>query len=63
MVIEAVIEKEKTDFKYEMAHGGKNYKKGTDDRADAVVIVRAGEFLLRNKDNQGFLTEKIILTD
>ena len=63
MVIEAVIEKEKTDFKYEMARGGKNYKKGTDDRADAVVIVRAGEFLLRNEANQGFLTEKIILTD
>ena len=63
MVIEAVIEKEKTAFKYEMARGGKNYKKGTDDRADAVVIARAGEFLLRNKDNEGFLTEKIVLVD
>jgi len=63
MVIEAVIEKEKSRFKYEMARGGKNYKRGTDDRADAVVIARAGEFLLRNKDNKGFLTEKIILTD
>ena len=41
--------------------GGKNYKKGTDDRADAVVIVRAGEFLLRNKNNEGYLTEKIAL--
>ena len=61
MVIEAVIEKEKTAFRYEMARGGRNYKKGTDDRADAIVIARAGEFLLRNKDNQGFLTEKIIL--
>ena len=63
MVIEAVIEKEKTAFKYEMARGGKNYKRGTDDRADAVVIARAGEYLLRNKDNKGFLTEKIILVD
>tara|TARA_R100000231_G_scaffold81414_1_gene62386 strand:+ start:325 stop:903 length:579 start_codon:yes stop_codon:yes gene_type:complete len=63
MVIEAVIEKEKSRFKYEMARGGKNYKRGTDDRADAIVIARAGEFLLRNKDNKGFLTEKIILTD
>lgn len=63
MVIEAVIEKEKTAFKYEMARGGKNYKKGTDDRADAIVIARAGEFLLRNKDNEGFLSEKIILVD
>ena len=27
MVIESVIEKEKTAFKYEMARGGKNYKK------------------------------------
>tara|TARA_A100001515_G_scaffold107453_1_gene88271 strand:+ start:34 stop:612 length:579 start_codon:yes stop_codon:yes gene_type:complete len=63
MVIEAVIEKEKTAFKYEMARGGKNYKKGTDDRADAIVIARAGEYLLRNKDNKGFLTEKIILVD
>jgi len=63
MVIEAVIEKEKTAFKYEMARGGKNFKKGTDDKADAVVIVRAGEFILRNKDNKGFLTEKIILVD
>tara|TARA_A100001515_G_C4528037_1_gene195914 strand:- start:51 stop:629 length:579 start_codon:yes stop_codon:yes gene_type:complete len=63
MVIEAVIEKEKTAFKYEMARGGRNYKKGTDDRADAVVIARAGEYLIRNKDNEGFLTEKIILVD
>ena len=63
MVIESVIEKEKTAFKYEMARGGKNYKKGTDDRADAIVIARAGEFLLRNKDNEGFLSEKIILVD
>lgn len=63
MVVEWVIEKEKVSFKYEMARGGKNYKKGTDDKADAVVIARAGEFLLRNKDNQGLLTEKIILTD
>ena len=59
----SVIEKEKTAFKYEMARGGKNYKKGTDDRADAIVIARAGEFLLRNKDNEGFLSEKIILVD
>ena len=63
MVIEAVIEKEKSNFKYEMARGGKNYKRGTDDRADAIVIARAGEFLLKNKHNEGFLTEKIILTD
>jgi len=63
MVIEAVIEKEKTAFSYEMARGGKNFKRGTDDRADAVVIARAGEFLLRNKDNKGFLTEKIVLTE
>jgi len=63
MVIESVIEKEKTSFPYEMARGGKNYKKGTDDRADAVVIARAGEFLLRNKDTEGFLTEKIVLVD
>ena len=63
MVIESVIEKEKSAFTYEMARGGKNYKKGTDDRADAIVIARAGEFLLRNKDNDGFLTEKIVLVD
>lgn len=63
MVIEAVIEKEKTAFTYEMARGGQNYKKGTDDRADAIVIARAGEFLLKNKDNEGFLTEKIVLVD
>ena len=63
MVIEAVIEKEKTSFRYEMARGGRNYKRGTDDRADAIVIARAGEFLLRNKDNEGFLSEKIILVD
>jgi len=63
MVVEAVIEKEKSAFKYELARGGRNYKKGTDDRADAIVIARAGEFLLRNKDNKGFLTEKIVLVD
>ena len=63
MVIEAVIEKEKTAFKYEMARGGKNYKKGTDDRADAVVIARAGEFLIKNANNKGYLTDKITLTD
>ncbi len=63
MVIQAVIEREKTSFPYEMARGGKNYKRGTDDRADAVVIARAGEFLLKNKDNKGFLTDKIVLTE
>jgi hypothetical protein len=63
MVIESVIEKEKNAFKYEMARGGKNYKRGTDDRADAIVIARAGEYLLRNKDSKGFLTEKIVLID
>ena len=63
MVIEAVKEKEKTAFTFEMARGGKNYKKGTDDRADAVVIVRAGEFLLKNEDNKGYLTDKITLMD
>jgi hypothetical protein len=63
MVIESVIEKEKNAFSYEMARGGRNYKKGTDDKADAIVIARAGEFILRNKDNQGFLTEKIVLVD
>ena len=46
-----------------MARGGKNYKKGTDDRADAVVIVRAGEFLLKNENNRGYLTDKITLMD
>ena len=46
-----------------MARGGKNYKKGTDDKADAVVIARAGHFVLRNQDNEGFLTEKIVLVE
>jgi len=63
MVIEKVIENEKTRFKAELARGGKNFKHGTDDRADAVVIARAGEFLLRNEGNEGFLTEKITLTE
>ena len=63
MVIESVIDKEKNAFSYEMARGGKNYKRGTDDKADAIVIARAGEFLLKNKDNEGFLTEKIVLVD
>ena len=63
MVIESVVDKEKNAFSYEMARGGKNYKRGTDDRADAIVIARAGEFLLKNKDNEGFLTEKIVLVD
>tara|TARA_R110000737_G_scaffold335734_1_gene354680 strand:- start:70 stop:645 length:576 start_codon:yes stop_codon:yes gene_type:complete len=63
MVVEAVNDKEKSAFRYEMARGGKNYKKGTDDRADAVVIARAGEFLLKNADNQGYLTDKITLVD
>ena len=63
MVVEAVNDKEKSAFRYEMARGGKNYKKGTDERADAVVIARAGEFLLKNADNQGYLTDKITLVD
>ena len=63
MVVEAVKEKEKTSFTFEMARGGKNYKKGTDDRADAIVIARAGEFLLKNADNQGYLADKITLVD
>jgi hypothetical protein len=63
MVIEAVKEKEKIAFTLEMARGGKNYKKGTDDRADAVVIARAGEFLIKNEDTKGYLTDKITLVD
>jgi len=63
MVIEAVIEREKIAFSYEMARGGRNYKKGTDDKADAVVIARAGEFLIKNQENNGFLTEKIVVLD
>tara|TARA_R110000744_G_scaffold56009_1_gene118174 strand:- start:383 stop:958 length:576 start_codon:yes stop_codon:yes gene_type:complete len=63
MVVEAVKEKEKTSFTFEMARGGKNYKKGTDDRADAIVIARAGEFLLKNAENEGYLTDKITLVD
>ena len=63
MVIEAVIVREQPAFRYEMARGGRNYKKGTDDRADAIVIARAGEFLLKNENNEGFLTEKIVLLD
>lgn len=63
MVIEKVIENEKNSFFAELARGGKNFKHGTDDRADAVVIARAGEFLLRNEGNEGYLTEKITLTE
>ena len=63
MVIEKVIESEKNSFFAELARGGKNFKHGTDDRADAVVIARAGEFLMRNEGNEGFLTEKITLTE
>ena len=58
-----LAEKEKNSFSYEMARGGRNFKKGTDDKADAVVIARAGEFILKNQNNKGFLTEKIILTE
>ena len=56
-------EKEKTALPFEMARGGKNDKKGTDYRDDAIVIVRAGEFLLKNADNKGYLTDKITLMD
>ena len=46
-----------------LPNGRQSGGQGTDDRADAVVIARAGEFLLKNKDNEGFLTEKIVLVD
>jgi hypothetical protein len=41
-----------------MARGGRNFKKGTDDRADAVVIARAGEYIRRTRTTRGSLQKK-----
>lgn len=60
LIIETVVEKEKTAFSVgELTKFG-NYKKGIDDKADAVVIARAGEFLLKNEENEGFSAGKLI---
>lgn len=59
MVVEKVIEKEGTKFSWSFNRNGINYSKGVDDRADAIVIARYAESLIKNKDSKGFLTTKM----
>lgn len=59
MVVEKVIEKEGSKFKWSYNRNGVNYSKGVDDRADAIVVARYAEFLIRNENNKGILTTKM----
>jgi|10_taG_2_1085330.scaffolds.fasta_scaffold17968_3 hypothetical protein len=59
LIVQNVIEKEGDKFEWSYNRNGVNYSKGVDDRADAVVTARFGEFLERNKDNEGILTAKM----
>ena len=54
-IIETVIETEGNKFDWSYNRGGVNYQTGTDDRADAVVIARYGEYLVKTKDDKPFL--------
>tara|TARA_Y100000592_G_scaffold63475_1_gene98947 strand:+ start:2357 stop:3004 length:648 start_codon:yes stop_codon:yes gene_type:complete len=59
MVVEKVIEKEGEKFQWSFNRNGVNYATGVEDRADAVVVARYGEFMERNKNNSGILTTKM----
>ena len=59
IAVEHVIEKEGTKFNWAFNRNGVNYAKGVNDRADAVVVARFGEFWERNKENEAMLDTKM----
>tara|TARA_B100001094_G_scaffold307474_2_gene339202 strand:+ start:1194 stop:1841 length:648 start_codon:yes stop_codon:yes gene_type:complete len=63
MVVEKVIETEGDKFEWSFNRNGVNYATGVEDRADAVVVARYGEFTERNKNNSGILTTKMKIDD
>tara|TARA_E500000318_G_scaffold13142_1_gene12216 strand:- start:513 stop:1145 length:633 start_codon:yes stop_codon:yes gene_type:complete len=63
MIVQAVIENEGDRFKWSYNRGGVNYATGVDDRADAVVVARFGEYLLKTENDSPFLSENMSLLD
>jgi len=59
IVIKSVIENEGDKFEWSFNRNGVNYATGVDDRADAVVVARHGEYLLKTKSHKPFLTEEL----
>ena len=55
IIVQNVIEKEGNKFKWSFNRGGKNYATGVDDRADAVVVARFGEFAIKVQNDKPFL--------
>lgn len=62
MIVEAVIETEGSKFEWSYNRGGVNYSTGTDDRADAILVARYGEYILRTENDKPLL-EKIDFID
>jgi len=59
IVVQKVIEKEGDKFDWSFNRGGKNYATGVDDRADAVVVARFGEYDIKVRGDKPFLTQKM----
>ena len=55
MIVKAVIETEGSKFEWSYNRGGVNYSTGTDDRADAILVARYGEYILRTENDKPLL--------
>ena len=55
IIVQNVVEREGDKFEWSFNRGGKNYATGVDDRADAVVVARFGEFAIKVKNDKPFL--------
>ena len=63
IIVQNVVEKEGDKFKWSFNRGGKNYATGVDDRADAVVVARFGEFAIKVKNDKPFLEKMDYIGD
>ncbi len=63
IIVQNVVEKEGDKFEWSFNRGGKNYATGVDDRADAVVVARFGEFAIKVKNDKPFLEKMDYIGD
>jgi hypothetical protein len=55
IITKTVIETEGNKFEWSYNRNGVNYATGTEDRADAVVTARYGEYLIKTENDKPFL--------
>lgn len=63
IIVQNVVEREGDKFEWSFNRGGKNYATGVDDRADAVVVARFGEFAIKVKNDKPFLEKMDYIGD